>query len=284
MDERIITLKGRAFRNFDEAAESILNMMSTIVDINTLFIARNDKKTNRIVKATNSKVDLIKEGEELPYNDTFCKLSVDHGQKALVIEDILLNQQTKSLRVTEELGSGTFIGIPIYYENGENYGTICGLDTNNITLSEKHIEIFETMASLLTFVLELEKANQQITTLTAPIVPITKGVAILPIIGEITEKRAESIIKISLEKSHEYGLDYLILDLSAVTQMNTTVSGALLKLVNILEVIGVTPILTGFQPQLAMNALQVHADLKDIAVEASLERALKRIGFVLDRE
>ncbi len=284
MDERIITLKGRTFRNFDEAAESILQMMSTIVDINTLFIARNDRKINRIVKATNSKVDLIKEGEELPYNDTFCKLSIDHGQKALVIEDILLNHQTKRLQVTEKLGSGTFIGIPIYYENGENYGTICGLDLNNITLSEKHIEIFETMASLLTFVLELEKANEQITTLTAPIVPITKGVAILPIIGEITAKRAENIIKITLDKSHEYGLDYLILDLSAVTQMNATVSGALLKLVNILEIIGVTPILTGFQPQLAMNAIQVHADLKDIAVEASLERALKRIGFVLDRK
>lgn len=284
MDERIITLKGRTFRNFDEAAESILQMMSTIVDINTLFIARNDRKINRIVKATNSKVDLIKEGEEFPYNDTFCKLSIDHGQKALVIEDILLNHQTKRLQVTEKLGSGTFIGIPIYYENGENYGTICGLDLNNITLSEKHIEIFETMASLLTFVLELEKANEQITTLTAPIVPITKGVAILPIIGEITAKRAENIIKITLDKSHEYGLDYLILDLSAVTQMNATVSGALLKLVNILEIIGVTPILTGFQPQLAMNAIQVHADLKDIAVEASLERALKRIGFVLDRK
>jgi rsbT co-antagonist protein RsbR len=115
-------------------------------------------------------------------------------------------------------------------------------------------------------------------------VPITKGVAILPIIGDVSANRAESIIQIALARSQEYELDYLIVDLSGVTQINATVSGALLKLANILEIIGVKPILTGFQPQMAMNAIQVHADLKDIAIESNLERALHRIGFILERE
>ncbi|PUB14621.1 STAS domain-containing protein [Paenisporosarcina sp. OV554] len=140
------------------------------------------------------------------------------------------------------------------------------------------------MSSILTYVLELDKANQHIHTLTAPLVPITKGVAILPIIGDVSAKRAESIIQIALAKSQDYDLDYLIVDLSGVTQINATVSGALLKLVKILEVIGVKPILTGFQPHMAMNALQVHADLKDIIIESNLERALHVIGFVLVRE
>lgn len=284
MDERILTLKGKAFQNFDEVAESILQMMSNIVDINTLFIAKNDNKTNRIVKAINSNEVLVNEGEELPFMDTYCKLSVDHGREILVIEDIVQNPQTKALQVTDQLGSGSFIGIPIYYENGENYGTICGLDTKNIPFSNKHLEIFQTMASLLTYVLELDRANQQIRTLSAPMVPITKGVAILPIIGDVSANRAESIIQIALARSQEYELDYLIVDLSGVTQINATVSGALLKLANILEIIGVKPILTGFQPQMAMNAIQVHADLKDIAIESNLERALHRIGFILERE
>jgi len=284
MDERILTLKGKAFQNFDEVAESILQMMSNIVDINTLFIAKNDNKTNRIVKAINLNEALVNEGEELPFMDTYCKLSVDHGREILVIEDIAQNEQTKALQVTEQLGSGSFIGIPIYYENGENYGTICGLDTKNIPFSNKHLEIFQTMASLLTYVLELDRANQQIRTLSAPMVPITKGVAILPIIGDVSANRAESIIQIALARSQEYELDYLIVDLSGVTQINATVSGALLKLANILEIIGVKPILTGFQPQMAMNAIQVHADLKDIAIESNLERALHRIGFILERE
>jgi len=277
----MLTLKGKSFQNFDDAADSILKMISKIVDMNTIFIAKNDKKTNRIVKAVNTKEVLIDEGDELPFKDTYCKLSVDYGREILVIEDITKNDLSQPLQVTENLGSGSFIGIPIYYENGDNYGTICGLDTNNINFSDQHIEIFETMASLLTYVLELDKANQQIQTLSAPLVPVTKGVAILPIIGEITARRAENIIHTALAKSQEYDLDYLIIDLSAVTHINATVSEALLKLANILGIIGVKPILTGFQPKMALNAIQVHADLKDIIIESTLERALERIGFTL---
>ncbi|MBW9235603.1 STAS domain-containing protein, partial [Leptospira santarosai] len=84
----------------------------------------------------------------------------------------------------------------------------------------------------------------------APMVPVTKGVAILPIIGEITASRAENIIHTALAKSQDYDLDYLIIDLSAVTHINATVSEALLKLANILGIIGVKPILTGFQPKM----------------------------------
>ncbi|MCZ8536857.1 GAF domain-containing protein [Paenisporosarcina quisquiliarum] len=284
MEERMLTLKGKSFQNFDDAADSILKMISKIVDMNTIFIAKNDKKTNRIVKAVNTKEVLLDEGDELPFKDTYCKLSVDHGREILVIEDITKNDLSQPLQVTENLGSGSFIGIPIYYENGDNYGTICGLDTNNINFSDQHIEIFETMASLLTYVLELDKANQQIQTLSAPLVPVTKGVAILPIIGEITASRAENIIHTALAKSQEYDLDYLIIDLSAVTHINATVSEALLKLANILGIIGVKPILTGFQPVMALNAIQVHADLKDILIESTLERALERIGFTLVKD
>ncbi len=284
MQEMLLPIKGKTFKNFDEAAQSILNVMSNIIEMNTLFIARNDTKTNQIMKAVNVNETLLNEGDELPFHETYCKLSVDHGKDVLLIEDITQNPNSLHLNVTENLGSGSFIGIPIYYENGENYGTICGLDTKPMTFTDKQIEVFETMASILTYVLELDRANQQIQTLSAPLVPITKGVAILPIIGEVTAQRAESIIYIALHKSQQYELDYLIIDLSGVTQINQTVSGALLKLVNILGVIGVKPIVTGFQPSMAMNAIQVHADLKDIMIESTLERALHRIGFVLVRE
>ena len=284
MDENSLRINGEKYKNFEEAANSILHVMSTIVDMNTLFIAKNDTKTNRIIKAVNANEALLNEGDELPFKTTYCKLSVDHGSQILLIEDITKNPLSQPLDVTENLGSGSFIGIPIYYENGDNYGTICGLDTKPMEFTEKQVEIFETMASILTYVLELDRANQHIQTLSAPIVPITKGVAILPVIGEITSIRAKHIIQIALQKSQQHELDYLIVDLSAITQINQTVSGALLKLVDILEIIGVKPILTGFQPSMAINSIQVHADLKDIMIESTLERALQRIGFTLERE
>ncbi|WP_175074458.1 GAF domain-containing protein [Terribacillus sp. AE2B 122] len=271
------------FANFDEAAQGVLNIISEFVKINTLFIAKNDNVHNKIIKVVNQKENLLQEGEKLPFNETLCKLSVDHGREILIIPDLAKSELSQSLEVANNLGGGSFIGIPIYFENGENYGTICGLDSKSFPFTEEHIRLFETMASLLTFVLELENANKQIQNLSAPFVPITAGVAVLPIIGFIHEDRAEKIIQLSLQKSQELNLDYLVIDLSGISQIDHVVSNSLLKIATLLKLIGVKPILTGFHPDLALKALSLQMELKDIIIEANLERALNKIGLKLEK-
>ncbi|MEI2404637.1 STAS domain-containing protein, partial [Niallia taxi] len=190
---------------------------------------------------------------------------------------------TKSLEVTKNLGTGCFIGIPIYSGDGENYGTLCGLDTKNIQFNHSHIDLFETMASLLSYVLDLDNANKQIQQLSAPFVPLTKGVAILPIIGLIREETAENIILLALSKSQQLSLEYLIIDLSGISKINNLVSSYLLKIVDLLGLIGVKPILTGMSPEIALKAMKSNIDFQNIAIEANLERALKNIGFSLEK-
>lgn len=277
------TLKNKSVKNFEEATENILHFMSKLININTLFIAKNDKEVNEIKKAINKNTVLIQEGTSMPFQETFCKVSVDKGNDILLIEDITENERTKHLNVTADLGGGSFIAIPIYYEDGENYGTICGLDTETFEFTDQHIELFQTMSSLLTYVLELDKANKEIKELSVPIVPLTKGVAILPIIGHINEYRAEIIIQSTLESSMSLELEYMIVDLSGVSRINNSVSEYLLNIVKLLRLIGVTPILTGFRPDLAMTTLHVDVDFKGIMITNNLESALSQIGFSLNK-
>ncbi|WP_245796401.1 hypothetical protein [Domibacillus antri] len=110
------------FHDFDEAAVRVLQMMAQFIDLNTLFIARNDGKTNRIIKVLNKKEELVTEGDELSFTESYCNLSVDHGQQILIIPDVNNSDLTRELAVTKKLGGGTFIAIPIYYENGEITG------------------------------------------------------------------------------------------------------------------------------------------------------------------
>ncbi|MEH7883649.1 hypothetical protein V7654_04910 [Bacillus sp. JJ1609] len=77
-----------SIRNFDEAAETILKFISTVIPINTLFIAKNDRCINEIEKVLNREDILLNEGEQLPFQETYCKLSVDHGNKILLIPDL----------------------------------------------------------------------------------------------------------------------------------------------------------------------------------------------------
>ncbi|MDP4162116.1 MAG: STAS domain-containing protein [Bacillota bacterium] len=273
----------KKYRNFDEAADSILSLMSQFIEINTLFIAKNDKKKNEIVKVLNNHYSLLEQGDILPFEETFCKLSVDQGVDVLLIPDINNNELTMDLDVTKNLGGGCFIGIPIFFENGDNYGTICGLDNRSFDFTEKHIELFETMASLLTYVLELDLAHKQIKNLSVPVVPITKGIATIPLIGDINEGRVERIIKTALFSCKEMSLEYLIIDLSGILHIDNWGSSSLLKIVKMLRLIGVTPILTGFSPEMAINAIEINVDLNNVIIKANLEEALSHIGFRLER-
>ncbi|MFC7372267.1 STAS domain-containing protein [Fictibacillus iocasae] len=277
------SMKLKSVHNFEEAAQNILYFMSKLININTLFVAKNDKQVNEIQKVLNREEILLTEGTILPFEETFCKISVDHGHEILTIEDITENRLTKHLGVTTNLGGGSFIAIPIYYENGENYGTICGLDKNKLQFTDQHIELFQTMSSLLTYVLELDRANKEIKELSVPIVPLTKGVAILPVIGEISETRAEIIIQTTLENCIQRSLDHMIIDLSGISDIDQNVSGHLLNIVKLLTLIGVTPILTGFRPDLAIKTLDTSMDFKNIIIVNNVESALSHIGFTLNR-
>ncbi|ANU26665.1 STAS domain-containing protein [Planococcus versutus] len=274
----------KKFGNFDEVASHILALLSKQIGINSLFIAKNDGQTNDILKVHNKKKTLVEEGSSMPLSQSYCNLSVNHGSQPLVIEDVSENELTRSMKVTENFGRGTFVGIPVYYSDHTVYGTICGLDDQTYSFSEEDLTTFETMSTLLTYVLELEKANQQIQTLTAPIVPIMKGVAIVPVIGEITDSRAEFIIKHILEKCSIEPMDHLIIDVSGVHQINSVVGEYLLKIVNILKVIGVTPVITGIQPYMAVKVPHFASALKGVLIEANLEAALKRLGFIVMKE
>ncbi|WP_252313082.1 GAF domain-containing protein [Sinobaca sp. H24] len=273
-------------QTFEEATANILQLMSEFIDINTLFIARNDGSHNEMIKVLNVEAPLLEEGDITPFKETFCYLSVERGSDVYVIEDLNAHASTRQLEVTKQLGGGSFIGIPVYYGDGENYGTICGIDTKQFEFTEKHRELFKAMASMLTHVIEIEKAHEQILSLSAPLVPITEGVAILPIIGDVNEKRADSIIHTALTKSKEYNLDYLIIDLSGILSINNQVGAHLLKIIKILDLIGVEPILTGIRPDLAIKAIgmDVKEDLKQTKIVGTLEQALHNIGFYLAKK
>lgn len=276
--------KAGSFKNFDEAAEHILQMLSKQLKINTLFIAKNDGQTNEIVKALNVEEELVVQGSSSPLKQTFCSLSINYGKEPLIIEDISSSNLSNKLEIASRFGNGSFIGIPILYESGEVYGTICGIDQVPFDFTEEHEQAFATMSSLLTYVLELAKANEQIKSLSSPLVPVTRGISILPVIGELTAERAQIIINHVLEKCGEAELDYLIIDVSGVSQINSVVGEYLLKLVNILKIIGVTPVITGIQPFMALKVPHFAEALRGTMIEANLEMALKRLGFILLKE
>ncbi len=186
--------------------------------------------------------------------------------------------------VTKSLGGGSLIGVPINFRSGENFGTLCGMDSRPHHFSEDHVALMKSMANLLGNVLELDRAQTSIETLSVPLVPISSEVAILPIIGDVDNERTERIIETTLAHSVKKNLEYILLDLSGLIDIDESNMSNLLKISKSLDLVGVHMIITGIRPQLALRAIQSDSDLEDITVRSNLEQALDYIGYKLVKE
>ncbi|MBT2581492.1 STAS domain-containing protein [Planococcus sp. ISL-109] len=271
--------KLRSFNDFDEAASYILQILSRQAGMSSLYIARQEGGVNKVVKVHNNKHHLIEEGDVSPLPCMLSSLSIEHGAEALIIERLGAHELTRSLGIAGGFEEGCFAGVPILYKDGSVYGSICGLDNGPCNLPEDLAFTFETLAALSTYALELERAYGQIETLAAPMVPIVEHVAILPVIGEISASRARAIIDQVMHGCAEKGIEVLIIDVSGVSQINSQVGEYLLKLVNVLRLIGVQPVITGIQPYMALKVPHFAQALRGTMIEANLETALKRLGF-----
>ena len=59
-------------------------------------------------------------------------------------------------------GVESYLGVPLFRQNGEFFGTLCTLDSNPKDVSEKNIEIFSLMAKLIAHELEAEEQRREL--------------------------------------------------------------------------------------------------------------------------
>ncbi|MFC9774719.1 GAF domain-containing sensor histidine kinase [Paenibacillus chitinolyticus] len=146
------------YNNIEEAAAHIIEVVSGLLQVNTIFVATNDGRTNTILKAFNRREQLVKEGDELPFDISYCSLVGRRAGEPLVISDTASSPLTADMEVTRALGSRSFIGLPIILKNGHFYGTICILDHPSYPVSETDLKTLSAMAVFLAHVVELEHA------------------------------------------------------------------------------------------------------------------------------
>ncbi|WP_456274823.1 STAS domain-containing protein [Bacillus sp. AK031] len=181
------------------------------------------------------------------------------------------------MEVTKSLGGGSLLGVPIYYKNGENYGTLCGMDLRPYHFTENHTDLFKAMAKLLGNILDLEKRSMQVQLLSVPLVPIYDNMAVLPVIGEVDSERSTRIMDHTLREAAKGEMDYIIFDLSGLAQIESESVENLMKIADSLKLVGVTMIFTGIRPDLVKKAVQLRSDFSDIKIESNLKQAIKSI-------
>ncbi|UOQ86222.1 STAS domain-containing protein [Gracilibacillus salinarum] len=123
----------------------------------------------------------------------------------------------------------------------------------------------------------IAKARYAVDELSIPLVKITEQIGIIPIIGEIDTHRADQLMKNALNQGNSNDLEYIIIDLSGVSAIDTMVAQQLFKVIESLELIGIHPLLSGIRPDIVQTMVSLGINMRHIDTFSSLHRALATI-------
>ncbi|SEN33996.1 rsbT co-antagonist protein RsbR [Mesobacillus persicus] len=121
---------------------------------------------------------------------------------------------------------------------------------------------------------QLQAQQEMINELSSPVISLTKGTALLPLVGDIDTTRAKMIIDNALNQCATRGVKHLCIDLSGVIMIDTMVAQQLFQLINALKLIGVKATLSGIRPEIATTAVKLGLSFDDVEVRSTLAQAL----------
>lgn len=146
-------------------------------------------------------------------------------------------------------------------------------------LIEKAINYF-SVAYVELYQKAIEEAKTAYNELSVPVIPLMKGVGILPLIGKMDADRAEMLMENTLRHSGRLNLNHLILDLSGVQEVNGLIAQQIFQVMDALELIGVKAILTGIRPDMAQTMVKLGLVVDPGKVRANLELALLELQLL----
>jgi rsbT co-antagonist protein RsbR len=125
----------------------------------------------------------------------------------------------------------------------------------------------------------LKKALQEINHLSAPLVPIHEGIAVLPLVGSIDLNRAKYLLEHLPLKIKEQSIQCLISDFSGIYTLDTTTIDYLFKISAILGLLGVRSVVTGVSPEIAQTVVQLGMDLSLVQTFGTVQQALHELSI-----
>lgn len=117
--------------------------------------------------------------------------------------------------------------------------------------------------------------SNMIRDLSAPVVPVTDGIVVLPLIGIIDDIRAEQIMTNLLESVNIYDAEVIVLDITGVPLVDTQTASHLLRAAQAVRLLGARVIITGIRPEIAQTVVQLGIDTTQITTAANMEAGLR---------
>lgn len=110
-----------------------------------------------------------------------------------------------------------------------------------------------------------------LTELSTPLIPLTRQIVLMPLIGAVDSQRAQRVIETLLQGVAEHQASIVILDITGVAIVDTSVANALIQAARAVRLLGAEVVLTGIRPEIAQTLIGLGADLSGIVTRGTLQ-------------
>ncbi len=149
-------------------------------------------------------------------------------------------------------------------------------------LERARAEQEERSAALQKALEEVERAGKEqarlletVRALSTPVVPVQRGVLVMPLVGVIDPVRAQNITAALLEAIERERARIVILDITGVPMVDTAVAQALIEAAQATRLLGAEPVLVGISPPVAETIVSLGVDLSALVTRADLQSGVE---------
>lgn len=145
------------------------------------------------------------------------------------------------------------------------------IDTMIATMSKAYYELTRD---------QLQGQEKLIEEIDSPVIRVAQTIGILPLIGTLDEKRAESLNEQIPIKCIKMNIEHLVIDLSGMHTVDTFMANRLFQLIQALQLLGIETALSSIRPEVAQTAVLLGLDFRNIRTYHGLPEALVHLGFM----
>ncbi|GIO24317.1 RsbT co-antagonist protein RsbRA [Oceanobacillus sp. J11TS1] len=120
--------------------------------------------------------------------------------------------------------------------------------------------------------------------LSAPLIPVTDGITVMPLIGTIDTDRAKLIMENLLEGTIKHNSEVVLIDITGVPVVDTMVAHHIIQAAEAVRLIGSTCILVGIRPEIAQTIINIGIDLSKFPTRSTLKKGFTKALEITGRE
>ncbi|AUX43074.1 uncharacterized protein SOCE26_045140 [Sorangium cellulosum] len=129
----------------------------------------------------------------------------------------------------------------------------------------------------------IRRQAQMLMELSTPLIPISEGTVVLPLVGVLDADRAAQVIETLLRGVSAHGARVAILDVTGVSEVDEQVASAILRAVHATRLVGAHIVLTGIRPDLAKALVTLEIELSGVTTCGTLKDGIVYAESTLGR-